>query len=478
MSSYPNANQFYAPTPEVLYKAFRTQIDEALAQPFFEKADRATAEVTLFALLVYTVCGSKRYPSETITTLYRLFLQDISGRPDENQPASYYQSLLNQTITKFSETPITGALTPAMQKLSEISAGMMGLSTAQIPFVYGFMQAGLNANYNPAVGATANAFPTQPTSNVAPQPSVSQSAPSTQAYTPSAPTYGATPPPTPPPSSTTPPTYGTPAPQVPPTSTGQGVSGSASYSVSDFSAPQQTPSYTAPPTTPSAPQHTPYGGQGVSGSSTYSVSDFSAPNAPTPPPAQPGTPVPPQSNLQYYATGAPSTPYTATPNNNAPAYNTPPAYQGQGYVPPNQPPYNNGQPQYTSPYNTPQGIAVPNPLNSIGGWLLAMLILHGIGAGLELLTTFGYFSYGATLVGFLNLILPVLSIAFIVCMCLRKKISIPLFFAFRIWGIILSILLGADVFSIVMLVIWLIIWGVYLLKSKRVAAVLGVEKFL
>ncbi len=477
MSSYPNANQMYAPSPDVLYQSFRTQIDEALAQPFLQKENNTTPEVTLFALLVYTVCGSKRYPNETITTLYRLFLQDVANRPDGEQMATPYQTLLNQAITKFSETPITGALTPALQKLSEISAGMMGLSTAQIPFVYGFIQKGLNVNYGSAQGSAApNAFPTQPT-------------PPTQAY--GAPTYGTTTPSSIPSAA---PTYQAPtSAPTPPTSTGQGVSGAAAYSVSDFSAPPttpqappnaqtgatfipptQTPSYTAQPTSPPAPQHTPYGGQGVSGSSTYSVSDFSAP--PTPPQAQTGTvPPQPQGNLQYFGTGTPPT--TVAPNN------APPAYQGQGYVPPTQqPPYNNtqnGQPQYTTLFNSPQVTVVSNPLNKIGGWLLALLVIVGLNALYIFADAVTYISRGGpAYIAGLYMLIALLSIVFIVLMCMHKKAAIAAFFVYRIWDIIFNILIGTEAYLIVAAALGMILLGVYLLKSKRVAAVLGVEKTL
>ena len=407
-----NSNPNYAPTPESLYRAFRRQMDTALEQPFFQGKNDAVSEVTLFAILVYIVCGSNAHSNETITALYRLFLHDVAGRESDNQTATYYQTILNQTITKFSEVPLSGGVTPAIQKLSEMSVNIIGLSTAQIPFMYGFMQKALSYPYHTEMPA-ANVPLSQPSAQPAP----------TQPATPvpSAPAYGSTAP--------TP----QPAPPVAPQPT--------------------TPAYGQAPMQPQVPPvYTQLGGaQQVQ------------------PPMQQPTPGQPQAQPLY------TQPQGVPPMQ--PTYaqaNTPPAY-GQAGTP--------ATPGYTTPSSlgalSQEEVKLAS-LNKISGWLLAVIILHAFSVAYNAWNIFSYYNYGynSSFILF-SLVIPVLTLIFIVLVLLKNKFAryvYVVFYAFLLYyhfptaGVANFLYEVGYAFAFTLP---MFITLVYLFVSKRVKAVLG-----
>ena len=372
----------YAPSSENLYRAFRRQMDTALNQPFFQNINTEVSEITLFALLVYVVCGHNAYGNDTITSVYRLFLQDLLAREGNEKTAEHYQTLLNETITKFSEVSLAPNINTAVQKLSESATNVMGLGTAQIPFVYSFVNRALSYPYSadaPIAGAapvqattTAQSVQPTPVQPVAPV----QTAPTGAPYT--VPSY--TPPTTPPPSV---------------------------YSQPPIATPQGQPVYTQPNYAPAQPTYT----------------------------AQP----------------------TATPTYTAPAYNAP----------------NYTAPTYTAS-TTPQNAAL-SALNKISGWLLAVLIGHGLTTILSIFNIVNYFNYGNSAYAIFSLPIPILTLAFIALVLLKNKnaryvyvalLAYMLYYYFPVQG-------SSDLMFAMVSCVPAVATTVYLFVSKRVKAVLG-----
>ena len=455
------------PSSEEYYSAFRRHIDYGMALPFMQGTDTEAAEVTLFALMIYTVLGKSRDNNETISILYRLFLQDILNRTKGSEVALRYQTRLNQTITKLSEVPLREGAAPAIGRIAELSCNLLDLPESQIPEMESFLHASLQLNYNSSTATDITrpyvSEPVAYTKHTEEMPSEmlpgqpvpvqqeAQQAQSTLANAPHAP-VDAIPPATP----QVEPTIPADARRDVPSS--QGVTGSAAYALSDFTW-QAAQQYVLPP-------------RADSDIGAYAPAEFGAPATPSPVPALTQTPptyaqqtVTPSQGVSGSAMYTPADFARPTAQGND-AYNqAPPTYA--------YPPQGSPTPGYTTP--ALQG-SIPAkkaevPLNYITGWLLFFIIISAFGMVSDVGAVINYFDKGFTTAALFSIPVPILSLMMIIFTATRNRKAYYAFIAHRAALFITHLLfnpgmLSASIFGAA-------IWGMYFFSSERVRAVLG-----
>ena len=416
-------------SPEQFYDNARYLIALEMGLPYLEKIEPEKGESTLFALLVYIASKDNSLDNETISSFYRVFLQDILARTKDGVTASRYQTFLNEAITKFNAVPLASDGTTDVKALAETADELISLTENETADVMAFVN-----NNRATLYTLGDVFvPTVEPAQVTP---VTEN---TIPVVPVTPTY------TPPPAPVQPPLThaqqsGAPA---------QGISGVATYTPADFA---QQPTQTE--NTPlSHAQQSGMASQSVSGVATYTPADF----------AQPVTPQPSASQPQPVYTAPPVSPQQAPYT---------PAQQAPGVAPPYNP-YVTPAPQvqYTNPQFQGSVPAVDNPLNKITGWLLLLLVFVGIALLSDLNYVISYLVSGQISAALLTAPSPILSGLFIAFVVSRNKNAYLVFIIERVYFIIIGLVFNPS--SLPSMVLFTLVWGTYLLKSERVKAVLG-----
>ena len=246
-------------SPEQFYDNARYLIALEMGLPYLEKIEPEKGESTLFALLVYIASKDNSLDNETISSFYRVFLQDILTRTKDGVTASRYQTFLNEAITKFNAVPLASDGTTDVKALAETADELISLTENETADVMAFVNNNRATLYTlgdvfvPTVEPVTPIIPTQHPFTHAQQ-------------------------------------SGAPA---------QGVSGVATYTPADF-AQQPTQTENVPL---SHARQSGMASQGVSGVATYTPADFAQPVTPqpmyTPPVASTYNPQIPQQQVQY-----------------------------------------------------------------------------------------------------------------------------------------------------------------------------------